>query len=131
MSDVEKEIERLYKHFLNFHQTEATKKIEMVVKPPYDNIPKMIDIYNVNIIWNRTKEGYIYYYTLNLRWVYALTMLCHEIYPEKERFCLEKLNMFRHYYSSQLFTEEDRKQYNKIFAIFGEKIKKMREIFGK
>ena len=131
MSDIEKEIERLYKHFLNSHQTEATKKVEMVVKPPYDDISKMIDIYNVHITWSKTKEGYVYYYALNLRWVYALTMLCHEICPEKERFCLEKLNMYRHYCSSSQFNEKDRKQYNKTFTIFGEKIKKMREIFGK
>ena len=122
------EVEKLFTHFTKIHNTEAIRKI-CPSKYDFSNIRNIIHIFNNRITWARTKEGYVYYYILNLRWILGITYLCIEHNMTSYLSCISALNHYIDYRNTDL-TEEDRKKYHKFKGVYKKRIEKIVEIFG-
>ena len=120
-------IRKYYKKFINMHQNSATKRFPEKL-PKSFSLESAYDYINQNITWSSTKEGWLYFYTLNLRWVLGITYLCHEFEPQWEKCCIAALNRYL-YFSSGLRGYKE-KRYHKIQHIYERKIEKLKEIFG-
>jgi len=125
-----KRIFDFYKHFFEIHSTEKTKMLLLMDKKYlFLNLLGILNVINHNITWGLTKEGYLYYYTLNLRWAIGIAYICHEFDSKYDDICLRKANEFVNYRSSSYLVGIDYK-YHKVQKIYKEKIKIMKEIFG-
>lgn len=122
------EVEELFTHFTKIHNTEAIRKI-CPSKIDFSNIRVIIHIFNERIAWARTKEGYVYYYILNLRWVLGITYLCIKHSMTNYQYCIDALNGYIGYRNYDL-TEEDKKKYYKFKGVYKKRIEKIVEIFG-
>ena len=122
------EVEELFTHFTKIHNTEAIRK---VCPSEYDfsNIKHIVHIFNDRISWASTKEGYVYYYILNLRWVLAITYLCIKHSMIDYQCCISALNHYIGYRNYNL-TEEDKKKYYKFKGVYKKRIEKIVELFG-
>lgn len=123
------EVEELFTHFTKIHNTEAIRKI-CPSKFDFSNIRVIIHIFNERIAWARTKEGYVYYYILNLRWILGITYLCitkHNM--TNYQYCISALNGYIGYRNYEL-TEEDKKKYYKFKGVYKKRIEKIVELFG-
>lgn len=124
--DLKRRTDRMFERFTKIHNKLAVKEmIEKRGTPRTFN--EVCEVFNVNINWSSTKEGYVHYYTLNLRWILYLTYICYEEFPELVNFCIMKLRKFVYYSSS---TVENEQQYCIKKNVFLKKIKKIEEIFG-
>ena len=126
--EIRNEVEKLFTHFTKIHYTEATRKI-CLSEYDFSNIRTIIHVFNEKIRWASTKEGYVYYYILNLRWVLGITYLCIEHSMIDYPYCINALNKYVTYHYSGL-TEEDRKKYHKFKGVYKKRIEKIVEIFG-
>lgn len=123
------EVEELFTHFTKIHNTEAIRKI-CPSKFDFSNIRVIIHIFNERIAWARTKEGYVYYYILNLRWILGITYLCitkHNM--TNYQYCISALNSYIGYRNYEL-TVEDKKKYYKFKSVYKKRIEKIVELFG-
>lgn len=122
--------EEMFKRFTPIHNKSAVKRVvKERIKPKTLNC--VFELFNQYITWASTEEGYVYYYTLNLRWVLYLTYVCHEEFPGMENFCIQKLKKFVNYSTTTSnYKCYDEKEYLKKREIFLKKIKKIEEIFG-
>ena len=122
------EVEELFTHFTKIHNTEAIRKI-CPSEYDFSNIRVIIHIFNERIAWARTKEGYVYYYILNLRWILGITYLCIKHNMVGYLSCISALNHYIDYRNTDL-TEEDRKKYHKFKGVYKKRIEKIVELFG-
>lgn len=122
------EVEELFTHFTKIHNTEAIRK---VCPSEYDfsNIKHIVHIFNERISWAKTKEGYVYYYILNLRWILGITYLCIKHSMVGYGSCISALNHYIGYRNYEL-TEEDKKKYYKFKGVYEKRIEKIVELFG-
>ena len=122
------EVEELFTHFTKIHNTEAIRK---VCPSEYDfsNIKHIVHIFNDRISWASTKEGYVYYYILNLRWILGITYLCIKHSMVGYGSCISALNHYIGYRNYEL-TEEDKKKYYKFKGVYEKRIEKIVELFG-
>ena len=132
--DLISRIANLFEHFTDCHQTTAILRIKEK-KLDYSDLGEMLDVFNCNIAWNGTKEGYAYYYFLNLRWAIGLSYVCHSFSDEYDDYCLDKINTFQNFCYSFIgkgfmnlgYTERKCTLLHKHYA---EKIRKIEELFG-
>jgi hypothetical protein len=122
------EVEKLFTHFTKIHNTEAIRKI-CPSEYNFSNIRNIIHIFNNRITWAGTKEGYVYYYILNLRWILGITYLCIKHNMTNYLSCISALNHYIDYRNTDL-TEEERKRYYKFKGVYKKRIEKIVEIFG-
>lgn len=122
------EVEKLFTHFTKIHNTEAIRKICPSVRD-FSNIRHIIHIFNNRISWARTKEGYVYYYILNLRWILGITYLCIKHSMINYHYCINTLNEYVDYCNYELI-EKERKKYYKFKGVYKKRIEKIIEIFG-
>lgn len=122
------EVEELFTHFTKIHNTEAIRKI-CPSEYDFSNIKIIIHIFNERISWAKTKEGYVYYYILNLRWILGITYLCIKHSMVGYGSCISALNHYIGYRNYEL-TEEDKKKYYKFKGVYEKRIEKIVELFG-
>jgi hypothetical protein len=127
-NEIRNEVEKLFTHFTKIHHTEAIRRI-YPNEDDFSSIRNIIHIFNQRITWAKTKEGYVYYYILNLRWILGITYLCIKYSMINYPYCISALNRYIKYRGSGL-TEEERKKYHKFKGIYEKRIEKIVEIFG-
>jgi len=122
-------------HFFEIHQTEDIKKY--IIKCTKNDIVKNRNIYNlVNIVnyslsWANTKEGYHYYYFLNLRFNIGLLYLFAEYDNKKySKYFIKTLKGFMGFSSSLGISRNDFFFSETKMKYYKEKIKKLEKIFG-
>jgi hypothetical protein len=125
--ELKNKIKRFYKRFLDIHNTEETQKMARR-NLLFETLPLILNYFNCYIGWARAKEGYTYYYTLNLRWVIGITYIAHEFDHSYDDLCLRKLRNFWEY--SNHLERDESKRYKRQREIYDKKIKKIEEIFG-
>jgi len=126
--DLIDKIKKHYQYFIKCHKKASAIGNLKVTEKDFSDIKTVLNLFNDNIRWAYTKEGYIYYYVLNLRWVISVIYLCYENDKSLDCSSLEKLKKFSGFYVS-LFNEE-KERYFKWKKIYEQKIKKIEEIFG-
>lgn len=122
-------IKKHYECFILRHQNASALKSVNPSEREFYSFDTVLDLFNKHITWAKTQEGYLYYYRLNMRWIFSIAYLCHENDAFYDKRCLYALE---HYieYSHSAMGKANEKEYLKWKAIYKEKIKKIKEIFG-
>ena len=126
--DLKERVNHLFERFIKIHNTEAVNLAAKSWKGVYF-LEEVFNFFNAHITWSSTKEGYVYYYTLNLRWVLILAYLCYEEFQEYKHIAHSYLVKFVSY-SSSSFRSYERDIYKQKNIFFHKKIKKIEKIFG-
>lgn len=132
--DLISRIANLFEHFTDCHQTSAILKIKEKTLD-YSDLGEMFDVFNHSIHWSGTREGYAYYYFLNLRWTIGLSYVCHSFSNRYDDYCLKKIKNFQGFclsfrdkgFMNLGYTERKCTLLHKHYA---EKIRKIEELFG-
>lgn len=119
-------LEKYFDYFSNIHCTEEIRAIKAKNNHDFTNLSKTLNIFDRNINWYRSNEGYIYYYVLNLRWAIGVCYLCHEYFPKADKICIERISNFLEFHYDYV----DDREYFRKHAIYRNKIEKIKEIFG-
>jgi hypothetical protein len=134
-NELASKISKLLKNFLEIHKTEETERISKCVIE-FNNLYSVFDIFNKNISWYATKDGAPYYYFINLRWVIALTYLCHEHSMKYDKFCLKQIRKYYAFCGSNFSTvifgyfKYNREDCIRKLRYYTKKIEKIEKIFG-
>lgn len=127
-------IAKLFEHFTDCHQTSAILRIKGKTLD-YSDLDEMFDVFNRNIRWSGAKEGYGYYYFLNLRWAIGLSYVCHSFSNRYDDYCLEKIQTFRDFCCSFEGKEflnlgYSERKCTSLRKYYVKKIRKIEELFG-
>jgi len=122
-------IKKHYECFILHHQNASALKCVNPSERDFSSIKSILGLFDKNIAWVKTQEGYLYYYRLNMRWAFSIAYLCHENDASYDKECLGALENYVKY-SHSAINETNKKEYLKWKAIYSKKIKKIKEIFG-